>query len=196
MMNLIRNTENTEATGEVVSETGLRSDGELVQAVTGLYDIGEYDLRTDGPTIDIGLLLPAVCAAREAARQSDDTGDGVPILLSKDGGLQAVDRTPYDDAIPKVFRAAEPPPPPFDVDAAALPALGDSFVFRPSPGTDADSAHSGWADLQSVSPPIHRQIDDRAPALSGFAGDGEAAAHAAEIEFVEVGGYDEQDCGW
>ena len=31
-------------------------------------------------------------------------------------GLKTHDDTPYDDAIPKEFRAAPPPPPPFDVE--------------------------------------------------------------------------------
>ena len=49
---------------EVVKEAGLRSDGELVQAVSDVFDFV-------APQRTAGLLLPAVQAARSA-------GDGLP----------------------------------------------------------------------------------------------------------------------
>ena len=73
-------------------ETGLRSDGELVQAVADSFEF------TSEAQEETALVLPAVLAHPDHVRSHD---------------------TPFDDQIPKEFRAEDVPPPPYDIDVDA-----------------------------------------------------------------------------
>lgn len=138
-----------DAAQKTLGNIGLRSDGELVQAGVCGFD----PVATGSAGVETaGFLAPAVCSARIGGRRADtDDGDAAKAISTAPEEFEAHEDTPYDDDVPKEFRIAEPPPPPFDKgeDDDSLP---DTITWTNVGDGSVDTKAEGSVDFDDFLP--------------------------------------------
>ena len=131
-------------------------------------DGDSFDFTAAPEEQEVGLLLPAVQAAREAARTTDERDLG-----AKDDGGAA-----YEYKLDGVMISSYDVGGSGDGEVSSIDAL---LIINDIGRSAADSDHDKWIDILTMSPPVTETVEDVVK-NAGLRSDGELVQAVSEME--------------